>query len=100
MKKAGAAEIENVVVEADDQAPEGAAQYAHDKIASLGRFAPQPTTFARVRITFAGPRTIAVHANLDLNGTSVVAQAEAGTAMEAIDAVRDHLHRQLIKLHN
>ncbi|WP_086664206.1 HPF/RaiA family ribosome-associated protein [Lentzea kentuckyensis] len=97
MKNAGQQEIDNVVVEAVDQT---AKEYAHDRIAPLARFAPEPTTYAHVRIVNAGPRTVEVHANLDVNGTPVVAQAEAQTATEAIDAVRDHLHRQLVKMHN
>ncbi|WP_330275892.1 HPF/RaiA family ribosome-associated protein [Lentzea sp. NBC_00516] len=100
MKHAGATEIANVVIDADDQTPQDARQYAHDKIASLGRFAPEQTAYAHVRVSHSSPRTVAVHANLDVNGTSVVAQAEAGTATEAIDGVRDHLHRQLLKMHN
>jgi ribosomal subunit interface protein len=97
VKNAGQQEIANVVVEAVDQT---ARDYAHDRIAPLARFAPEPTTYAHVRIVNAGPRTVEVHANLDVNGTPVVAQAEAQTATEAIDAVRDHLHRQLVKMHN
>ena len=99
MKHAGAAEIGNVVVEVDDVAAE-AKQYAHDKIAPLARYAPQPTQFARVRLTTTGPRTIAVHVNLDVNGTQVVAKAEAPTYEEAVDAVQDQLHQRLLKMHN
>jgi ribosomal subunit interface protein len=97
MKNAGQQEIANIVVEAGDQA---AREYARDRIAPLARFAPELTNYAHVRIVNAGPRTVEVHANLDVNGTPVVAQAEAGTVTEAIDAVRDHLHRQLVKMHN
>lgn len=97
MKNAGQQEIANVVVEAVDQT---AKEYAHDRIAPLARFAPEPTTYAHVRIVITGPRTVRVNANLDVNGTQVVAQAEAQTATEAIDAVRDHLQRQLVKMHN
>lgn len=97
MKNAGRLEISNVVVETDDQA---AREYAHDRIAPLARFAPEPTTYAHVRIVTAGARTVEVRANLDVNGTPVVAQAEAETATEAIDAVRDHLQSQLSKMHN
>jgi ribosomal subunit interface protein len=97
MKNAGQLEITNVVVEAGDQAVQ---EYARERIAPLARFAPEPTTYAHVRVVAAGPHTVEVHANLDVNGTSVVAQAEAETATEAIDAVRDRLHSQLTKLHN
>jgi ribosomal subunit interface protein len=100
MKHAGQQEIANVVVEAGEETSQDARQYAHDRIAPLARFAPEPTTYAHVRIAHTGPRTIKVHANLDVNGTQVVAQAEAGTVTEAVDAVRDHLHRQLVKMHN
>ncbi|WP_086668554.1 HPF/RaiA family ribosome-associated protein [Lentzea kentuckyensis] len=100
MKHAGQQEITNVVVEAGEQVSPDARQYAHDRIAPLARFAPEPTTYAHVRIVNAGARTVKVHANLDVNGTPVVAQAEADTVTEAIDAVRDHLHRQLVKMHN
>jgi ribosomal subunit interface protein len=100
MKHAGEVEIENVVVETDGQAPAGAAEYAHEKIAPLGRFAPRPAPYAHVRISNTGPHTIAVHANLDVNGTPVIAEAEAETVTEAIDAVRDHLQRKLTKLRN
>ncbi|MFC3895192.1 HPF/RaiA family ribosome-associated protein [Lentzea rhizosphaerae] len=96
MKHAGQLEIANVVVEAGDQT---AREYAHDRIAPLARFAPEPTTYAHVRIVTASPRTIEVRVNLDVNGTPVVAQAQAETATEAIDAVRDHLHSQLTKMH-
>ena len=100
MKHAGQQEIANVVVDAGDQTSPDARQYAHDRIAPLARFAPEPTNYAHVRIAHPGPRTVEVHANLDVNGTRVVAQAEANTVTEAVDAVRDHLHRQLLKMHN
>jgi len=100
MKHAGQQEIANVVVDAGEQTSPEAKQYAHDRIAPLARFAPEPTNYAHVRIANPGPRTVEVHANLDVNGTHVVAQAEAGTVTEAVDAVRDHLHRQLLKMHN
>lgn len=67
-------------------------RYAHDKIASLARYAPEPTEFARVRLTPIGPRTIAVHVNLDVNGTPLAAKVEAPTFEEAVDAVQDQLH--------
>jgi ribosome-associated translation inhibitor RaiA len=100
MKHAGAAEIGNVVVEVGHDVAAEARQYAHDKIAPLARYAPRPTRFARVRLTADGPRTIAVHVNLDVNGTLVVAKAEAPTFEEAVDAVRDQLHGRLLKMHN
>lgn len=100
MRNAGATEIGNVVVELGDRIAAEAKQYAHDKIATLARYAPEPTEFARVRLTTDGPRMIAVHANLDVNGTHVVAKAEAPTFEEAVDAVHDQLHIRLLKMHN
>ncbi|GGU50151.1 HPF/RaiA family ribosome-associated protein [Lentzea flava] len=100
MKHAGATEIGNVVVELDGPIAHRAKQYARDKITPLARYAPKPTRFAHVRLTTTGPRTIAVHANLDVDGTSVVAKAEAATFEEAVDAVHDQLHSRLLKLHN
>jgi len=100
MKNAGAAEIGNVVVELDDRIAAEAKQYAHDKIAPLARYAPEPAEFAHVRLTQAGPRAIAVHVNLDVNGTQVVANVEAPTFTEAVDAVHDQLRSRLLKLHN
>lgn len=100
MKQAGATEIGNVVVELDGGIPAEAGQYAHDKIAPLGRYAPEPTAFARVRLTTDGPRAISVHVNLDVNGTPVVAKAEAPTFTEAVDHAHDQLQNQLVKMHN
>jgi ribosome-associated translation inhibitor RaiA len=100
MKHAGATEIGNVVVEVDGQVATEARQYAHDKIAPLARYAPEPTEFARVRFTTTGPRTISVHVNLDVNGTPVVGKAEAATFEEAVDAVQDQLRTRLLKMHN
>jgi ribosome-associated translation inhibitor RaiA len=100
MRHAGATEIGDVVVELDDGIAAEAKQYAHDKIASLARYAPEPTEFARVRLTPIGPRTIAVHVNLDVNGTQVVAKAEAPTFTEAVDAIHDQLRSRLTKMHN
>ena len=96
MKQAGATEIGNVVVELGERVPAEARQYAHDKIAPLSRYAPAPVQFARVRLTRPGPRTI----NLDVNGSSLPAQAEAATFAEAIDEVHDQLHTRLLKMHN
>ena len=64
---------------------------AHDKIAPLARYAPEPTEFARVRLIPDGPRTIAVHATLDVDGTQVFAKAE-----EAVDRVHDELQTLLL----
>ncbi|SFR02158.1 Ribosome-associated translation inhibitor RaiA [Lentzea waywayandensis] len=100
MKHAGATEIGNVVVELDGEIAEQARQYTRDKIAPLARYAPQPTEFARVRLIRTGPRAIAVHANLDVNGTPVVAKAEAATFEEAVDLVHDQLQNRLLKMHN
>ncbi|HEX7304708.1 HPF/RaiA family ribosome-associated protein [Lentzea sp.] len=100
MKHAGAAEIGNVVVELDGPVSDRARHYARDKIAPLARYAPEPTEFAHVRIFKTGPRTFAVHANLDVNGTPVVGKAQAGTAEEAVDAVQDLLHTQLLRMRN
>lgn len=100
MKHAGATEIGNVVVELDGRIAAEARQYAHDKISTLARYAPEPTEFAHVRLTPNGPRTITVHANLDVNGTPVVAKAEAPTYEEAVDAVHDQLHSRLLRMHN
>lgn len=100
MKNAGATVIGNVVVELDDRIPAQAKQYAHDKIAPLARYAPQPTEFAHVRIVPAGQHEIAVHVNLDVNGTQVVAKAEAPTFTEAVDAIHDQLRGRLVKMHN
>ena len=100
MKHAGATEIGNVVVELDGRIAARARRYAHDKISTLARYAPEPTEFAHVRITTNGPRTITVHANLDVNGTPVIAKAEAPTFEEAVDAVHDQLHGRLLRMHN
>lgn len=100
MKHAGATEIDNLVVELGERVPSEARQYAHDKIAPLSRYAPAPVSFARVRLSRPGPRTIAVQVNLDVNGTSLPAQAEAATFTEAIDQVHDQLHTRLVKMHN
>lgn len=100
MKHAGAAEIGNVVVELGAGIAADAKRYAHDKIAPLARYAPRPTEFAHVRLSRTGPRTITVHANLDVDGTAVVAKAEAPTFEEAVDAVHGQLHTRLLKLHN
>lgn len=98
MKNAGATVIGNVVVELAGDVPAAAKQYAHDKIAPLARYAPEPTEFARVRVTADGPRTIVVAANLDVNGTPVVARTEAPTFEEAVDHVHDQLQAQLVKM--
>lgn len=100
MKHAGAAEIGNVAVELDDRIAARARRYAHDRISPLARYAPEPTDFAHVRLIAVGPRTIAAHVNLDVNGTPVVAKAEAATFEEALDAVRDQLHGRLLRMHN
>jgi ribosome-associated translation inhibitor RaiA len=100
MKHAGATEIGNVAIELDGRVGEEAKQYAHDRLAPLARFAPEPTEFAHVRLSHAGARMIAVHVNLDVNGTHVVAKAEAPTFTEAVDAVHDHLRGMLLKMHN
>ncbi|NUT46699.1 MAG: hypothetical protein HOV94_05165 [Saccharothrix sp.] len=100
MKHAGAAEIDNVVVELDDRIAAAARKYAHGKIAALARYAPRPVEFAHVRLTLAGARVVAVHVNLDVDGTHVVATAQAPTFTEAVDAVHDQLRSQLLKRHN
>ncbi|GAB2817563.1 HPF/RaiA family ribosome-associated protein [Lentzea nigeriaca] len=100
MKHAGATEIGNVAIELDDRIAASARQYAYDKVAPLARYAPEPTGFAHVRLTLAGARMVAVHVNLDVNGTPVVAKAEAPTFTEAVDIVHDHLRTLLLKMHN
>ncbi|HEX8866079.1 MAG TPA: HPF/RaiA family ribosome-associated protein [Lentzea sp.] len=100
MKHAGAMEIGNVVVELDGGIAAEARQYALGKIRPLARYAPEPTEFAHVRLTTTGPRAITVHANLDVNGTPVVAKAEAPTFEEAVDTVHDQLHARLLRMHN
>ncbi len=100
MKHAGATEIANVSVELDGRIAPEARRYAHDKLAPLARYAPEPTEFAHVRLSMTGPRTITVHVNLDVNGTPVIAKAEAATFEEAVNAVHDQLHNRLLKMHN
>ena len=100
MKHAGATEISNVAVELDSGIAAEARRYAHDKIAPLARYAPKPTEFAHVRLNTTGPRTIAVHVNLDVDGTPVIAKAEAATYEEAVNAVHDQLQTRLLKMHN
>lgn len=82
MKHTDATEIGNIVVERAHQVPTEAERYARGKVAPLGRYAPEPITFARVRLTRTGSRSIGAHANLDVNGTPVNAQVEAPTFAE------------------
>ncbi len=88
------------MVELDGPIEDEARTYVRDKIAPLARYAPEPTEFAHVRLFKTGPRTFAVHANLDVNGIPVFAKNEAATVEEEVDAVQNQLHSQLLKLHD
>ncbi|QFZ19670.1 hypothetical protein [Saccharothrix syringae] len=67
--------------------PVDAAGYARDKVTAVAEYAPAD-----------GPRSIAAHAGLDVNGTPVNAQATAGTYREAVDLLHDRLRHRLANL--
>lgn len=77
----------------------GAADYAKEKLAGLGRFAHRPVRYAHVKLTRQGdpaqqPPVIA-QANLDVDGRLVRAEAHGDGAREAIDRLEDRLRSRL-----
>lgn len=88
----------NVDVTTRGQLP-GAADYARDKIESLGRLAHRPVLHARVKLTRYGDpaveRPVVAQANLDVSGRLIRAQAHGDTAREAIDILEARLRARL-----
>ena len=91
----------NVDVTTDGHLP-GAAEYARQKIGSLGRFARGPILHARVRLTrHADPAVenpVVAQANLDVNGRLVRAQVHGATANESIDRLEARLRQRLDRI--
>lgn len=77
--------------------PEQAQEYASERIGSLDFFAPCRVDFAWVSLT-SDRTVIHAHARFDLKWDEVQAYAEAETAAEAIDLLRERLRRQLVSL--
>ncbi|MGV0792183.1 ribosome hibernation promotion factor [Mycolicibacterium sp. XJ1819] len=77
----------------------GAADYAKEKIAELGRFAHRRVLHAHVKLTRHGDpaqeRPVIAQANLDLDGRLIRAEAEGANAREAVDRLADRLRRLL-----
>ncbi len=77
----------------------GAADYARSKIGGLARYADRPIVRAHIKLTaHADPavkRRVVAQANLDLDGRLVRAQADGGTANEAIDRLEARLRQRL-----
>ena len=77
----------------------GAEEYANIKIGGLGRFARNPITHARLRLTQGdgGHAETAVvgQVNLDFLGRHIRAQVAAATAREVIDKLEERARRQL-----
>ena len=77
----------------------GAADYARRRIGSLAKFTHGRVDYARIRLTNRThghlPQPVLAQVNLGINGKRVRAQAEAGTAYEAIGELRGRLRRIL-----
>lgn len=88
----------DIRVTTDGHVP-GIADYARDKIGALLHLAHRPVLSARVRVTRHGdpavPHPVVAQGNLDVNGRLVRAQAEGGSAREAIDRLEARLRHQL-----
>lgn len=95
----GAPEIQ---VEAQDNLPQGAAEYARTKVASLLGSVRDPVLFARVRLMQtrnpATERPAVAQASVDVNGRPTRAHVAATTMTEAVDLVCDRLALQLDRL--
>ncbi|MBB5801167.1 ribosome-associated translation inhibitor RaiA [Saccharothrix ecbatanensis] len=72
-----------------------AADYARAKVATVAKYSPADISYAKVRLSTDGPRLLAAHASLDVNGTPVNANASAETYQEAVDLLHDKLQHQL-----
>jgi len=76
--------------------------YAQRKIAGLTRYSREPIGLARLTFTVSGSPAVHQHlrirAQLDLDGRMLVAQAEAPTAREAVDALDTRLKRRLQRM--
>ncbi len=82
--------------------PEGAAEYAREKIGTVVHLAPGPVLSARVRLSRHGDPALrhpmVAQANLDVDGRMVRAQAEAVTAEEAVDRLEARLRTRLDRI--
>jgi ribosome-associated translation inhibitor RaiA len=80
----------------------GTAGYARRKIAHLAHYSREPVSLARLTFTVIGNRGVHRHvrvrAHLDVDGRPLVAQAEAGTAREAVDVLDARLRRRLLRM--
>ena len=80
----------------------GAVGYARRKIARLARYSREPVWLARLTFTSSGNpavhRHVRVQAHLDVDGRPLVAQAEAVTVREAVDALDARLRRRLRRM--
>ena len=89
------------------EVPAGTVRYAEDRIRSLAGQVGQVglagvrVRLVRVKLTApvgaAAPRPVVAQANLDLAGVPMRVQVAAGTAREAIDALRDALAARLAR---
>lgn len=79
--------------------PEGLAEYAREKIVSLGEHLGEPVLHVRIRLTQqadpAVARPVRAQVNLDLNGRPTRAQAAGATGHEAVDLMVDRLRHRI-----
>jgi ribosome-associated translation inhibitor RaiA len=73
-------------------------QYARAKVEAVLRHTSRPILYARINLDRAGG-TAATQASveIDLNGTILLAKADADSPMEAIDLMKDRLSARLAR---
>ncbi len=96
--------LPEVTVEVRGQIPPRAVEYARAKVlAVIGRNAPEPVLFAKVKLAVAADPAVArpalARASLDVNGRAVRAHVAAQTLRAATDLLHDRLRAQLTRLH-
>lgn len=81
------------------EVPANAVEYALKRIGRLAELIDEPILFARVTLTHAGDparqRPELAQAFLDVNGEAVRAQVAAGSMLEAIDLLQEHLRDKI-----
>jgi len=76
-------------------------EYARAKVGAVLRHTSQPVLYARINLDQAddptGQRPTQASVEVDLNGTVLLAKAEAPTPTEAIDLMKDRLSARLAR---
>jgi ribosome-associated translation inhibitor RaiA len=86
-----------VTMQINGAVPQGARDYAVEKVSALARLCPRPILAVRISFGVGDAGGASAAASLDVNGTPIRAHADEATLHEAVDVLQARLRTRLVR---